>query len=137
MTELTSILTRHRITGLPVLDSKGKLVGVVSEFDVIERRGKTVGDIMSRELITIGGDAPIGEAARLFVSHRIRRVPVMEGEKLIGIVSRSDIVRFFATRQWQCADCGLTDRGFEAPDSCPSCGAPAAKFKLTQAPPGM
>src|SRR5207248_994663 len=58
VTELTSILTRHRITGLPVLDSKGKLVGVVSEFDVIERRGKTVGDIMSRELITIGGDAP-------------------------------------------------------------------------------
>ena len=88
-------------------------------------------------LSLFGGDAPIGEAARLFVSHRIRRVPVMEGEKLIGIVSRSDIVRFFATRQWQCADCGLTDRGFEAPDSCPSCGAPAAKFKLTQAPPGM
>jgi Tol biopolymer transport system component len=57
--ELTSILTRHRITGLPVLDSKGKLVGVVSEFDVIDRRGKTVGDIMSREPITISPDGQL------------------------------------------------------------------------------
>jgi tRNA nucleotidyltransferase (CCA-adding enzyme) len=135
--ELTSILTRHRITGLPVLDSKGKLVGVVSEFDVIDRRGKTVADIMSREPITLTADAPVGEAARLFVTHRIRRVPVMDGDKLIGIVSRADIITFFATRQWQCAECGFTDRGFEPPETCPSCGAPAEKFKLTQAPPGM
>jgi CBS-domain-containing membrane protein len=135
--ELTSILTRHRITGLPVLDSKGKLVGVVSEFDVIDRRGKTVGDIMSREPITISPDAPVGEAARLFVTHRIRRVPVVDGEKLIGIVSRSDIVQFFATRQWQCSECGFTDRGFEPPETCPSCGSPAEKFTLSQAPPGM
>jgi CBS domain-containing protein len=135
--ELTSILTRHRITGLPALDSKGKLVGVVSEFDVIDRKGKTVGDIMSREPITISPDAPVGEAARLFVTHRIRRVPVVDGEKLIGIVSRSDIVQFFATRQWQCSECGFTDRGFEAPETCPSCGSPAEKFTLSQAPPGM
>jgi len=135
--ELTSILTRHRITGLPVLDSKGKLVGVVSEFDVIDRRGKNVGDIMSREPITISPDAPVGEAARLFVTHRIRRVPVVDGEKLIGIVSRSDIVQFFATRQWQCSECGFTDRGFDAPETCPSCGSPGEKFTLSQAPPGM
>src|SRR5438067_10090074 len=89
--ELTSILTRHRITGMPVLDNKGRLVGVVSEFDVIDRKGKNVADIMSREPITIGSDAPIGEAARLFVSHRIRRVPVLDGEKMVGIVSRADI----------------------------------------------
>src|SRR2546430_1695643 len=87
--ELTSILTRHRITGMPVLDNKGKLVGVVSEFDVIDRKGKAVGEIMSREPITIRSDAPIGEAARLFVSHRIRRVPVLDGEKMVGIVSRA------------------------------------------------
>src|SRR5258708_17230556 len=113
--ELTSFLPRHRITGLPVLDSKGKLVGVVSEFDVIDRRGKNVGDIMSREPITITGDAPVGEAARLFVTHRIRRVPVMDGEKLIGIVSRSDIVQFFATRQRQCGEGGFTHRAFATP----------------------
>ena len=135
--ELTSLLTRHRITGLPVLDSKGKLTGVVSEFDVIDRKGKSVADIMSKKPITIRSDAPIGEAAKLFVKHRIRRVPVVDGEKMVGIVSRSDIVRFFATRQWQCAECGFTDRGFEPPDPCPSCGAGAAKFKLSQAPPGM
>jgi CBS domain-containing protein len=135
--ELTSILTQHRITGMPVLDNKGKLVGVVSEYDVIDRKGKAVADIMSRKLITIGGNAPIGEAAKLFVQHRIRRVPVLDGEKMIGIISRSDIVRFFATRQWQCGACGFTDRGFEPPSPCPSCGAAANKFKLTQAPPGM
>lgn len=135
--ELTSILTRHRITGLPVLNNRGALVGVVSEFDVIDKRGRTVGDIMTREPITISAGAPIGEAARLFVNHRIRRAPVMDGDKMVGIVSRSDIVQFFATKQWQCAECGFTDRGFEPPEKCPSCGSPAEKFKLTQAPPGM
>jgi CBS domain-containing protein len=135
--ELTSILTRHRITGLPVLDNKGKLTGIVSEFDVIDRKGQTVADIMSREPITIKADAPIGEAARLFVSHRIRRAPVMENEKMIGIVSRSDIVKFFATKQWQCSECGYSERGFEPPDSCPSCNAAGESFKLTSSPPGM
>src|ERR1700694_725935 len=129
---LTSILTRHRITGLPVLDSKGKLVGVVSEFDVIDRRGKTGGGIMSREPITLVAAAPRREAGRLVVTHRIRRVPVMDGDKLIGIVSRADIVHFFATRQWQCSECGFTDRGFEPPEICPSCGSPADKFHARQ-----
>jgi CBS domain-containing protein len=135
--QLTSILTRHRITGLPVLDNKGKITGIVSEFDVIDRKGRLVADIMSRDPITIAGDAPVGEAARLFVKHRIRRVPVMDGTKLVGIVSRSDIVQFFATRQWQCGNCGFTDRGFEPPDKCPSCGAGGDQFTLGQAPPGM
>ena len=135
--ELTAILTRHRITGLPVLDNKGKLAGVVSEFDVIEKKGQNVADIMSKKPITIAATAPVSSAAKLFVKHRIRRVPVMNGEKLVGIVSRSDIVRFFATRQWQCGDCGYTERGFDPPDKCPSCGAKKTKFTLTQAPPGM
>ncbi len=65
--QLTSILTRHRITGLPVLDNKGKITGIVSEFDVIDRKGRIVADIMSREPITIASDAPVGEAAKLFV----------------------------------------------------------------------
>jgi CBS-domain-containing membrane protein len=135
--ELTAILTRHRITGLPVLDNKGKLAGVVSEFDVIDKKGKTVADIMSKKPITIAATAPVAEAAKLFVKHRIRRVPVMNAEKLVGIVSRSDIVRFFATRQWHCGECGYTERGFDPPDKCPSCGAKPDKFTLTQAPPGM
>jgi rubrerythrin len=79
----------------------------------------------------------VAEAAKLFVKHRIRRVPVMNAEKLVGIVSRSDIVRFFATRQWHCGECGYTERGFDPPDKCPSCGAKPDKFTLTQAPPGM
>ena len=46
VTDLISTLTRHRITGLPVINNKGKLVGVVSEFDVIQKKGKTVGDLV-------------------------------------------------------------------------------------------
>ena len=61
-------LPNHRDT---VLDDQGRLVGVVSEFDVIDRKGRTVGDIMSRKPITIR--SPIGEAAEPFVGHRIRR----------------------------------------------------------------
>jgi CBS-domain-containing membrane protein len=135
--ELTAILTRHRITGLPVLDNKGKLAGVVSEFDVIDKKGRLVADIMSKKPITIKNTAPVGDAAKLFVKHRIRRVPVMNGEKLVGIVSRADIVRFFATRHWVCGECGYNERGFDPPDVCPSCGAKASKFTLSQAPPGM
>jgi len=134
--ELTSILTRHRITGLPVLNNKGALVGVVSEFDVIERKGRHVGDIMSRDPITITADTPIADAARLFVDRHIRRAPVMDGTKMVGIVSRSDIIRFFATKQWQCGECGYSDRGFSAPETCPKCTAGSARFTLTAAPAG-
>ncbi|MHB8509047.1 MAG: CBS domain-containing protein [Candidatus Dormibacteria bacterium] len=134
--ELTSILTRHRITGLPVLNNKGALVGVVSEFDVIERKGRHVGDIMSRDPITITSDSPISEVARLFVEHHIRRAPVMDGTKMVGIVSRSDIVRFFATKQWLCGGCGYSDRGFNPPEGCPNCSAAAERFTLAPAPAG-
>src|ERR1700682_3161913 len=96
-----------------------------------------VRDIMSREVLKISESASVAELTSILTRHRITGLPVMDGDKLIGIVSRADIVHFFATRQWQCAECGFTDRGFEPPEICPSCGSPAEKFKLTQAPPGM
>src|SRR5438270_12106099 len=65
--QLTSILTRHRLTGLPGLDNRGKITGIASEFDVIDRKGRTAADIMSRGPITSPSDAAVAECARLVV----------------------------------------------------------------------
>lgn len=97
---------------LPVLDENGKLVGIVTEkslvyasptptttlsvfeVDYILSRTK-VGQIIHGPVITVGPDLPIEEAARMMVDHRIGCLPVVEDDKLIGIISDTDIFRVF------------------------------------------
>ncbi len=96
--EVAALLAFHRITGCPVVQN-GRVVGLVSEADVIGKQGRTVGDIMTREVISVGEDTPCEEIATLLTSRRIRRLPVMRGEELVGIVSRGDIVRWVGGAQ--------------------------------------
>ncbi len=108
------------VSGLPVTDSFAHLVGIVSEADFVateadrrrERRAgllrflfrdtemptgeRLVRDVMSTELITLGPDADHTEAARVMQRERIKRIPVVEDGRLVGLVSRSDIMRVFA-----------------------------------------
>jgi CBS-domain-containing membrane protein len=93
--ELSRLLAFHRISGVPVVDGE-RVVGVVSEADVIGRPGKTVGEIMTRDPITVTEELPLEQLARLLTERRIKRVPVLRGERLVGIVSQSDIVRWTA-----------------------------------------
>jgi acetoin utilization protein AcuB len=97
---------------LPVLDEDGKLVGIVTEkslvyaaptptttlsvfeVDYILARTK-VGQIIQGSVITVGPDLPIEEAARVMVDHRIGCLPIVEGDKLLGIISDTDIFRVF------------------------------------------
>jgi len=97
---------------LPVLDENGKLVGIVTEkslvyasptstttlsvfeVDYILSRTK-VGQIIQGPVITVGTDLPIEEAARVMVDHRIGCLPVVEDDKLVGIISDTDIFRVF------------------------------------------
>ncbi|MDY6876923.1 MAG: CBS and ACT domain-containing protein [Chloroflexota bacterium] len=97
---------------LPVLDEDGKLVGIVTEkslvyasptsanalsifeVDYILSRTK-VGQIIQGSVITVGPDWPIEEAARVMVDHRIGCLPVVEDDKLVGIISDTDIFRVF------------------------------------------
>jgi CBS domain-containing protein len=126
-------LIEHRISGLPVVDQSGKVVGVISEGDLLakgQRRGSihhrplarlfgesaetrrllakaeasTAGEAMTTPAITIEASQPIDAAATLMIERQINRLPVTEGGKLIGIVTRSDVVGTFARSDETLAD---------------------------------
>jgi CBS domain-containing protein len=106
--ELAELLSREHISGAPVLNADGIIVGVVTEADIIgkvDREGLHVADIMSREVITVKEETPVHEIAVILSDHRIKRVPVVSNGKLVGIVSRADIVDaiahgFIFVREW-------------------------------------
>ena len=130
------VLARHRISGLPVVNDAGALVGLVTEYDFISKQGATVADIMSRGVISVTEDTDVEEVAHLLANRRIRRVPVLRGDRLIGIVSRSDLIKQIAMR-WVCPVCGEVVRGPEAPEQCPRCHAPKSVFTHETMLPGM
>ena len=130
------LLTGHHISGLPVVNAAGALVGLVTELDLISKSGRTVGDIMSRSVISVSADTEVEEVAHLLTNQRIRRVPVLDGDKLVGIVSRSDLVRQIAMR-WVCSVCGDVVHSQEVPQQCPTCHSPESAFTHQVAFPGM
>lgn len=88
-------------SGMPVTERDGTVVGVVTEFDVIRaiRGGKPVettlvGDIMSKEVVAVDLEAPIDDIVAIFEREKILRVPVTERGKLVGVVSRPDVLRW-------------------------------------------
>lgn len=94
--ELARTLIKNRISGAPVADKSGKILGVVSEADLVAKKGKQVKAIMSDKVISVTEETPVETIASLMTTHKIKRLPVMRGEKLVGIVSRADIVRAIA-----------------------------------------
>jgi CBS domain-containing protein len=130
--DVAMLLVEHRISGVPVVDEGGRVVGVVSEGDLVVKQGPdaverrplarifgdssstraqvakisalTAGDAMSAPAITIGVDTPIAEAASTMTRRRVNRLPVMDGEALVGVISRADIVRVFARPDHELAE---------------------------------
>jgi CBS domain-containing protein len=96
--DAAKLLAYHNISGMPVEDPDGKVVGIVSEADVIGHIGAIVSDVMTETVISVGEEATVEEIATLLAEHRIKRVPVMNNGAIRGMVSRSDIVRAIATR---------------------------------------
>lgn len=95
--ELTKLLSERSISGVPVCDDSGRVVGMVSSADLLNMKGgQTVSDIMNREVISVTADTPVEQVAAVLSQNKIKRVPVFEGEKLVGIISRSDIVAAMA-----------------------------------------
>ena len=96
-------LSKHsldqRISGLPVTDDDGRLVGVITEFALLavtyDNRVKnhTVSQHMTREVITVDINDPISRIADLCIVHRVRRVPVMQDGRLAGVIARRDVLR--------------------------------------------
>ena len=93
--ELARILTQRRISGV-LVENRGKVLGVVSEGDLIAKKGKKVKDIMSKKVIGVAEETPVEEIAALMTTHKIKRLPVFREKELVGIVSRADIVRAIA-----------------------------------------
>ncbi len=130
------LLARNRISGLPVVNAGGMLVGLITEHDLIAKTGRSVADIMSRSVITVSPDTEVEQIQHLLTNQRIRRVPVVEDGHVVGIVSRSDLVRQIAMR-WVCGVCGDSVRSVESPTLCPRCGAGESAFVHDVVPPGM
>ena len=106
--EAAQLLDEKRISGAPVVDAESKIIGIITEADIISkvnRDGLCVADIMSHNVIAIGEETPVSEIAALLTERKIKRVPVVCDGKLVGIVSRADIVHavaqgYLIIRQW-------------------------------------
>lgn len=129
------LLMQHRISGLPVVNVDHIVVGVVTEHDVISKEGQTVGEIMTRGVISVTPDTDLEEVAHILVNERIKRLPVLDQGRLVGIVSRADLVREVALR-WVCPVCGEVVHSERQPERCPRCGAKQVAATVEPAPPG-
>ena len=96
--EIAKLLADRSISAVPVVDNEGALIGMVSEADLIGRDepSREAREIMTGPVVTIGEDTNTGEIARLLQSYRIKRVPVIKNGRVVGIVSRADLLRVMA-----------------------------------------
>lgn len=103
LNEIIQVLIKKNISGGPVVDKDGKLIGVISEGDCLKQvvRGKynnspeimgLVKDYMTSDPVTVGPNENIFEIARLFLKLRLRRFPVLNNGKLVGQISQRDVM---------------------------------------------
>lgn len=90
--EVARLLTERGISGVVVVDKRGSVVGLVSEYDLLAKDGASVADVMTTAMICISADLPIEDVRDLLVERRIRRLPVLDQGRLIGVVSRRDVM---------------------------------------------
>jgi CBS domain-containing protein len=119
--DVAGMLSRHRISGLPVCDANGRVLGVISEADILRKEqgrtpegsdlfawlferdneaaakiaARTAGEAMTSPAVSIEPGRPLSEAARLMIERSINRLPVVANNELVGIVTRADLVRAF------------------------------------------
>lgn len=92
-------LLEHEISGMPVVLEDGRPVGVITEFALLamiydhQVKDQTVAEHMTQELITVEVDDPVSRVADLCIVHRVRRVPVLDEGRLVGLIARRDVLR--------------------------------------------
>jgi CBS domain-containing protein len=96
------VLLRHKISGAPVIDSGGKLIGMLTERDCMkvaidaafhQQSGGIVADFMATDVVAVPAEEPIIDTARRFYDGDYLRYPVVDGSGLVGMISRSDVMR--------------------------------------------
>ncbi len=127
--DIIAVLESHDLGGMPVVDEDQKLIGMVTEYDIISKRGLTAGSIMSRGVITVQESAPVGDLIELMGLHGVRQLPVVHDGHLIGIVTRRELMRQYARTIWVCEQCGTQEPGLLRPLKCPNCGSTAFRVK--------
>jgi CBS domain-containing protein len=132
--QIAEILTTKRFSGVPVVDGGGAVLGLVSERDLLARSGRTARDVMTTSVISVTTDTDIEQVRHMLVDAPIRRLPVLSAGRLVGIISRHDLVGRMV--EWACGVCGETVRGAHPPLVCPKCGGGADRFILQEQPPG-
>jgi CBS domain-containing protein len=124
--QVAALLLTNHISAAPVVDADGRLVGMISEGDLIRRsesgtaherpwwlrmlmdrellaaefvreHSRRVGDLMTRDVVSATPDTPVADVAALLERHRIKRVPIVTGGRLAGIVSRANLIQALAT----------------------------------------
>lgn len=126
--EIASLMLERRISGVPVVDAEGQVLGVVSEGDLIRRpeietdradrgwlsifvsdeerardfvksHGRRAREVMTRPAVCVAPQTPLDEAVRIMERHHIKRLPVVEQGRLVGLMTRADLVRALLLRQ--------------------------------------
>jgi CBS domain-containing protein len=124
--DVAKLFVERQISAVPVVDEQGKIIGIVTEGDLIHRaeigterkrswwmlllaednalaadyikaHARTVADVMTRNVVTAASEAPLSEIATLLEKHRIKRVPIIRDGALVGIVSRANLVQAIAS----------------------------------------
>lgn len=130
--EVGRVMLQHRISGLPITDENGKIIGVVTEGDLLRRaetgterhrarwlelllgpgrmaadyvdaHARKVGEVMTNDVVVVAPSDDLAAVVRQMEKHRIKRLPVVENDRLVGIVSRADLVRALVDELTQAA----------------------------------
>lgn len=103
--DVIKLLVEHNVTGLPVVDDSGRLLGMVTEKDILmlllydpNVKGKTVTDLMTTEITHFDEDENLMSIFESLVQSNFRRVPILSEGRLVGIVSRRDIIKFLSAK---------------------------------------
>ena len=98
---ISKVLTEKKISNMPVIDTKGKLIGVVSEQDIIRAMESenfmklTAKDIMTKAVCSVKENDSLEYVSKIFIEHPFRRLPVTRNKKVVGAVTREDIINSF------------------------------------------
>lgn len=134
VTSIAELLTSRRISGVPVVDTSGVVLGLVSERDLLARSGRTAADVMTTTVVSVSTDTDIEQVRQILIDQPIRRVPVLAAGRLAGMITRHDLVGRLV--EWVCGVCGESVRGVRQPSTCPKCGGSGDRFHLQEQPPG-
>ena len=101
LADAVAALNQHNIGALVITGGNGRIIGILSERDIVRRLGNdpsgaldlAIADCMSRDIVTCTRDTTIADVMELMTHHRIRHMPVVDGEALAGIISIGDVVK--------------------------------------------